>query len=145
MDAMKLVAFLLCCAYSAVASAGPLDEKKAEAHLKAIAAGNVEALVADYAEDAYLDWVGGPLEGRYTGKAAIREVWKKFVAANDGQPRTARFGKLSTYTNPKGASYDVDAEYGGKTPVKVWHALVYRDGVLTTEIWQIAPAIKVSD
>lgn len=142
---MKLLISLLCCAISAASLAGPLDEKKAEAHLTAIAAGNLEALMADYADDACMDWVGGPLDGRYTGKAAIREVWKKFAAANDGQPRTARVGKLSAYANPKGASFEVNAEYGGKTPVKAWHALVYRDGVLTTEIWQIAPAIKIGD
>jgi hypothetical protein len=142
---MKFVVTLLCCAVSAMALAGPLDEKKAEAHLKAIAAGDVEALMADYAEDVYMNWVGGPLDGRYQGKAAIREVWKKFVAANDGQPRTARVGKLSAFANPKGVSFETSAEYGGKTPVKAWHVLGYRDGVLTTEIWQIAPAIKVGD
>jgi len=142
---MKRMLTLLCCAVSAAALAGPLDEKKADAHLKAIAAGNVDALMADYADDAYMDWVGGPLDGRYRGKAEIREVWKKFVAANDGQPRPARTGKLSARTNPKGVSLETEAEYGGKTPVKAWHGLVYRDGVLTTEIWQIAPAIKLGD
>lgn len=142
---MKSIVTLLCCAMSAVALAGPLDEKKAEAHLKAIAAGNVEALMADYADDVYMDWVGGPLDGRYHGKAAIRGIWTKFVAANDGQPRPARVGKLSAYANPKGVSLETEAEYGGKTPVKARHVLVYRDGLLTTEIWQIAPAIKLGD
>lgn len=142
---MKRVLILLCYVMSAVALAGPLDEKKADAHLKAIAAGNVETLMADYAEDAYMDWVGGPLDGRYHGKTEIREVWQKFVAANDGQPRPARVRKLSGYGNPKGVSLESEAEYGGKTPLKAWHVLVYRDGMLTTEIWQIAPAIKVAD
>lgn len=142
---MKYLLTPLCCVVSAVALAGPLDEKKAEEHLKAIAAGNVEAVMADYAENVYMDWVGGPLDGRYNGKAAVREVWTKFAAANDGQPRPVRLGKLSSYANPKGVSLETKAEYGGKTPVKVWHVLVYRDGVLNTEIWQIAPAIKLSD
>ncbi|CAB1368673.1 nuclear transport factor 2 family protein [Denitratisoma oestradiolicum] len=142
---MKRALVLLCCMASTLALAGPVDEKKAEAHLKAVAAGDVATLVADYAEDAQMDWVGGPLDGRYQGKAAIAEVWKKFVAANDGQPRPARVGKLTALTNPKGASLEAKAEYGGKTPVKAWHVLVYRDGMLTTEIWQIAPALKVDD
>lgn len=142
---MKHTLMLVCCAVSTATLAGPLDEKKADAHLKAIAASNVEAMMADYADDAYMDWVGGPLDGRYRGKAEIREVWKKFVAANDGQPRPARFGKLSAHANPKGASVRAEAEYGGKTPVKAWHVLVYRDGVLNTELWQIAPAIKLGD
>ena len=140
---MLRLLMLLCCLVSAAASAGPLDEKKADAHLKAVAAGDVEALMRDYVDDADMDWVGGPLEGRYHGKAAIREVWQKFVALNDGKPRTAKFSELESYANPKGASIEASAEYGGKVPVKVWHVFVYRDGDLTTEIWQVAPGIKV--
>lgn len=124
--------------------AGPLDDAKALAHSKAIAAGDLEGLMRDYADDAFLDWVGGPLDGRYHGKAAIREVWKKFIAANAGKPRPAKFGKLGSYANPKGVSLEEEAEFGGTTPVKVWHVRVYRDDSLTNEIWQIAPAIQVS-
>ncbi|MFA7282623.1 MAG: nuclear transport factor 2 family protein [Sterolibacterium sp.] len=142
---MKFILTMLLCMVSLAVLAGPLDQKKAESHLKAVAAGDIEGLMADYADDAYMEWVGGPLDGRYTGKAAIREVWTKFVAANDKQPRPANVGKLATYSNPKGVSLHAEAEYGGKTPVKVWHVFVYRDGVLTSETWQIAPAIKVSD
>jgi len=126
------------------AQAGPLDEARAKAHLQAVAAGDMDALMRDYPADAYLDWVGGPLEGRYRGKEAIGEVWKKFIAGNHGKPRPARLGKLESYGNPKGTAFAVAAEYGGEKPVKVWHVLVYRDGELTTEIWQIAPAIKLA-
>ena len=137
---------LLCCiAFATAATAGPLDEKKAEAHLQAVAAGDIEALMRDYAEDIHMDWVGGPLDGRYRGKAAIREVWQKFAALNDGQPRPAKFGKLAQQAHPKGATLEASAEYGGKTTIKVWHVLVYRDGVLATEVWQIAPALKVGE
>lgn len=145
---MKRILTLLCCALSTaalstMALAGPLDEKKAAAHLKAVAAGDVEALMADYADDAHLEWVGDPLDGRYRGKAEILKVWKKFVAANDGKPRPVKLGEIEPYANPKGASLEAEAEYGGKTPVNVWHLLVYRDGVLSSEIWQIAPSVKV--
>ena len=34
------------------AVAGPLDEAKAKAHLDAVAAGDLEALMRDYADDA---------------------------------------------------------------------------------------------
>ena len=125
------------------AIAGPLDEAKAQAHLKAIAVGDIEGLMRDYPEDAFMEWVGGPLDGRYRGKSAIRLVWQKFIAANDGQPRPAKVGKLQTFANPKGVAIEVAAEYSGKTPIKVWHVLVYRDGELTTELWQNAPALKV--
>jgi len=136
---------LLCSLVSAAALAGPLEEKKAEAHLKAVAAGNIESLMRDYAEDAYMDWVGGPLDGRYRGKTAIRAVWQKFIAQSEGQPRPARYGPIAQQANPKGVTLEAAAEYGGKTTVKVWHVLVYREGELATEIWQIAPSLKIGD
>ena len=126
-----------------IAVAGPLDEAKAKAHLDAVAAGDLEALMRDYADDAYMEWVGGPLDGRYRGKAAIRAVWQKFIAANAGKPRPAHFGKLTAFANPRGATLEAKADYGGAVPVKVWHALTYRDGDLTTEVWQIAPALQI--
>lgn len=141
----RIFMLLLCSVVSAATLAGPLEEKKAEAHLKAVAAGDVEALMRYYAEDAWMDWVGGPLDGRYRGKAAIREVWQKFVAQSEGKPRPARFGRLAQQANPKGVTLEAAAEYGGKTTVKVWHVLVYREGDLATEIWQIAPALTVGD
>lgn len=125
------------------ALAGALDEAKAHAHLEAVAAGDLEALMRDYADDAYMDWVGGPLDGRYHGKAAIRAVWEKFIAANAGKPRPARFGKLVAFSNPRGTSLEAKAEYGGAVPVKAWHVLTYRDGDLTTEVWQIAPGLQL--
>ena len=140
-----LIASVMLLMATQFALAGPLDEAKAKEHLDAVAAGNLDVLMRDYADDAYMDWIGGPLDGRYHGKEAIRAVWKKFIAANTGQPRPAKFGKLKAYTNPAGTSVEAEAEYGGAKPNKVWHVLVYRDGDLTTEIWQIAPAIQVSN
>ncbi|MCX7173205.1 MAG: nuclear transport factor 2 family protein [Proteobacteria bacterium] len=134
--------FLLFAA-SQISFAGPLEEAQAQAHRSAIAAGDLDAIMHDYAEDAYMDWVGGPLDGRYQGKSAIRAVWQKFIAANAGQPRPAKFGKLDAYANPKGTSVSWAAEYAGTTPVKAWHMVVYREGSLASEIWQIAPALQV--
>lgn len=127
------------------AFAGPLDIAKAKEHLAAVSAGDLEALMKDYADDAYMDWVGGPLEGRYTGKAAIRAVWQKFIAANEGKPRAAIFGEVESYANPKGVSIETKAVYTGKTQTKVWHVLVFRDGTLTTELWQNTPALQVDE
>lgn len=141
---VSIVACSLLFGFLQVAQAGPLDEAMAKAHLQAVAAGDLDALMRDYADDAYMDWVGGPLDGRYRGKAAISEVWKKFIANNGGKPRPAKFGKLESYSNPKGTSIAVSAEYGGEKPVKAWHVLTYRDGQLVTEIWQIAPAINIA-
>jgi len=124
---MKHTIALLCCMFVvAAATAGPLEEKKAQSHLQSVAAGNIETLMLDYAEDAYMDW-------------------KKFIALNDGQPRSARFGKFSQQANAKGVTLEIAAEYVGKTTVKVQHVMVYREGVLTTEVWQIDPALKVGE
>jgi ketosteroid isomerase-like protein len=142
---MKIILALLCCMSVLSATAGPLEEKKAETHLQAVAAGDADTIMRNYKEDAYLDWVGGPLDGRYRGKEAIREVWKKFAALNAGQARTLRVGKMTQQANPKGATLTIAAEYSGKTQVKVWHVLVYRDGELSTEVWQIAPGVKVEE
>jgi len=133
----------LACLPAASSIAGPLDEAKARAHLDAVAAGDLDALMQDYADDAYLEWVGGPLDGRYRGKAEIRAVWQKFIAANAGKPRPASFGKLVAFANAKGASVQQRADYGGQVPVKVWHVLSYREGTLTTEVWQIAPSLQL--
>ena len=138
---LAMVAVTLCA--SSAALAGPLDEAKAKAHLDAIAAGDIDALMRDYSDDAYLDWVGGPLDGRYRGKAEIRAMWLKFIGANNGKPRPAEFSKLTAFTNPRGTSVEAKASYGGALPVKAWHVLTYRDGELNTEIWQIAPALQI--
>ena len=143
MRTVLLLAAALACGVPAFAHAGKLDEAKAKAHLEAIAAGKLDALMADYADDVYMDWIGGPLDGRYRGKAAVRAVWQKWIAANRGKPRTAKVSEIEAYANPAGASIEASAEYGGVTPVKVWHVLVYRDGALVTEIWQIAPVMAV--
>ena len=141
---LMIVTYSLLFGFIQTALAGALDEAKAKAHLQAVADGNLEAVMRDYTDDAYMDWVGGPLDGRYRGKAAIGEVWKKFIANNGGKPRPAKFGKPEAYANPKGTTIETPAEYGGEHPVKAWHVLTYRDGSLVTEIWQIAPAIQVS-
>jgi len=133
---MKGFLFLICLALSLPVSAGKLDEARARAHMEAIAAGDVEAVMRDYPKNAFMEWVGGPLDGQYRGRDAIRAVWLKFFAANAGKPRPARFGELEVYSSPRGASIETSVEYGGKTTAKAWHVFVYRDGVLVAEIWQ---------
>jgi ketosteroid isomerase-like protein len=125
------------------AFSGPLDEAKARAHLAAIAASDLEGLMRDYADDAYMEWVGGPLDGRYRGKDQIRLVWQKFITVNEGKPRPVKLGKPQAYANPRGASIEARAAYDGKLPMKVWHVLTYREGELTTEVWHIAPTLQI--
>ena len=127
-------------ALSSPSYAGPLDEAKAKVHLAAVAGGDLDALMRDYGDDSSIEWVGGPLDGRYRGKAAIRELWRKFIAANQGKPRAAISGDVEVHSNAKGASIEVTVEYDGIAPVRVWHVLTYRDGSLIAELWQIVPA-----
>jgi hypothetical protein len=130
---MKRFLFLICMVASLPALAGKLDEAKAKAHLEAIATGDLEAVMQDYSKDAFLEWVGGPHDGQYRGREAIRAMWKDFFL---DRLRPAKLGELITHSNPKGVSIATSVEYSGKRNVKVWHLFVYRDGVLAAEIWQ---------
>lgn len=136
---MKTLALLLACCLPLLAQAGPLDERAAEAHLKAVAAGNVDAVMQAYGDDPWMDWVGGPLDGRYRGAEALRQLWTKFAAANDNQPRSLQRTVITQNANPKGVTLTAVAEYAGKTTVRVRHVLVYRDTRLVSEVWQIDP------
>ena len=127
-----------------LAIAGPLDERAAEAHLKAIAAGNVDAVMGAYGDEPCMDWIGGALDGRYRGGDAMRELWKKFAAANDHQARTLQRSTITQSGNPKGVTLTVNAEYVGKTTVRVHQVLVYRDAKLVSEVWQIDPSAPLT-
>jgi hypothetical protein len=136
--------WLLVVCWPVAAWAGPLDERNAEAHLKAIASGDVESVMKAYGEDPWMDWVGGSLDGRYRGTEALRDLWAKFAANNEQQPRTLTHGPIVQNPNPKGVTLAVTAEYVGKTTVRVRHVLVYRDGKLATEVWQIDPSAPLN-
>lgn len=119
------------------AFAGPMDE--AQNHFKAIGEGQVDQIMANYAPDATFQWVGGPLDGAYTGTEKIKEVWTKFAKAN--APLTVAVSKLEESANPKGATVTANVEFKGKSAIKVRYVLVYREGKLVDEIWQIDPKL----
>lgn len=134
------LALLLACAAGAVdsASAGPALDA-AQAHFAAIGAGERAAIMRDYADDARLAWIGGPLDGTYNGPAAIGAVWDKFGAAA-GPARVTVLG-LTESANPKGATVVAGVQFDGKTQVKVRYILTYRDGKLVNETWQVDPKL----
>lgn len=137
---MNKLAWMIALCWPVLAAAGPLDERAAEAHLKAVAAGDVDALMQAYGDDPWMDWVGGPLDGRYRGADALRQLWTKFAAANENQPRTLQRSVITQNANPKGVTLTAVAEYVGKAAtVRVRHVLVYRDTRLVSEVWQIDP------
>ncbi len=121
---------------ASAALAGPASDS-AQAHFRAIAGGQVENLLSQYADGATLEWVGGPLDGRYAGKAALGEVWGKFAKVQG--ELTVKVSGVQESANPKGATVTANVMFSGKSDIKVRYVLTYRDGKIVTEIWQIDP------
>lgn len=109
---------------------------KATAHFNAIASADVDAAMAGYAEDAVFQWVGGPLDGVYSGADAIRGAWTKFTGAQG--EIGVDVADVQTAANPKGTTVSANVVFHGKKAIPVRYVLVYRDGALVSEIWQIA-------
>ncbi|MBK7543129.1 MAG: nuclear transport factor 2 family protein [Candidatus Competibacteraceae bacterium] len=130
----SLVPFLFMVTGAAVA--GPAADH-AHSHFRAIAGGQIENLVGQYADSATLEWVGGPLDGRYAGKMALSEVWGKFAKAQ-GELQF-KISDLRESANPKGGTVTANVIFSGKNDIKVRHVLTYRDGKIVSEVWQIDP------
>jgi hypothetical protein len=122
---------------STLVSAAPSDD--ATAHFKAIAAGNVDQVMMDYAATPTMQWVGGKLDGAYTGADKIREVWTKF--SKNFAPLEVSISKLEESANPNGATVTANIAFKGKLVSTVRYVLVYRDGKIVDEIYQIDPKL----
>lgn len=122
----------------ASAYAGPALDA-AQPHFAAIGSADHAAILRDYADNARLTWVGGPLDGSYDGPAAIGAVWDKFGAAA-GPVRVNVMG-IAESANPKGATVVAAVHFEGKVQVKVRYVLTYRDGKLVNETWQVDPKL----
>ena len=118
------------------AFAGPAEDM-AKARIDAIAKGDVAAVTSSYADGAILHWVGGPLDGQYTGPDKLKEVWGKFTKAQGDQKATV--AAIAESANPKGSTVTASVAFAGKNTVKVRYVMVYRDGKLADEIWQVDP------
>lgn len=132
-----MLAGVLSLSLISTAFAAPVDDAKK--HFEAIAAGDVAGIVDDYGNNPHLEWVGGPLNGAYTGVDKIKEVWTKFAKAN--APLELKVGKLEESANPAGSTVTANVEFKGKNTIKVRYVLAYRDGKLVNEIWQIDPKL----
>lgn len=122
------------------AYAGPADDAKA--HFEAIGSGDAARLSRDYADNAQLNWVGGPLDGTYTGADQIRGVWEKFSKA--AGPLKVSVDKLEESANPKGSTVSANVQFDGKQPIKVRYVLTYREGKVVSETWQIDPKLVLA-
>lgn len=122
-----------------IALAGSADN--ARAHFSAIAAGDMGKIMEGYGDKVNLQWIGGPLDGSYSGADTVKEVWGKFTRANG--PLEVNASKMEESANPKGATVSANVVFTGKSTIKVRYVLVYRDGKLADEIWQIDPNMPV--
>ena len=82
--------------------------------------------------------IGGPLDGSYAGPDKLKDVWGKFTKAQGEQKATV--AAIAEAANPKGATVTANVAFAGKNTVKVRYVMVYRDGKLADEIWQVDPA-----
>lgn len=133
---LRIASSLLLLCLSGAAFAGPASDA-AKLHFKAIAAGDVEQLLRGYSEEANLQWVGGPLDGVYTGSDKLRSVWSKFTQAQGKLDHAVN--NVQENANPKGTTVTANVEFQGKNTIKVRYVLTYRDGKIVNEIWQIDP------
>lgn len=128
----------LCMFGAAHAGQATLD---ANTHFQAIASGDLSILMRSYSDTAQLQWLGGPLDGSYTGIAAIRSVWEKLGKAQGMLKATIE--SLEESANPKGATVTANVLFVGKAPIKVRYVLVYRDNLIVSETWQVDPKLNV--
>ena len=122
------------------ACATPADD--ARTHFQAIASGDLAIVMRGYADQASFVWVGGPLDGSYSGSDSIRGVWEKFTKSQG--PLKLSVGQLEESANPKGATVSANVLFEGKAPIKVRYVLTLRDGRIVNEVWQIDPKLAVA-
>ena len=126
-------------AFTALSAIAAPAASEAQSHFQAIAAGDVAAVMHSYADAAHFVWVGGPLDGMYTGVDAIRQVWEKFSKAQ-GTMKVA-VDKVEEASNPKGSSVTANVTFQGKQSIKVRYVLTYRDAKIVSETWQVDPKL----
>lgn len=131
-----IISALIVATAAGSAIAGPAADK-AKAHFTAIADADVTKIAADYGDAAVFQWVGGPLDGVYAEPAAIKGVWTKFTSAQG--KLEAEVKNIEEAVNPKGGTVTANIVFKGKAPIPVRYVLVYRDGKIVNEVWQINP------
>ena len=138
--------FLLTAAAFSIASissafASPATDA-AQLHFSAVGTNDIAVLMRGYADNAQLNWIGGPLDGMYAGSDAIQATWVKFGKAVG--PLKVTVNNLEESANPKGSTVSANVQFEGKMPIKVRYVLTYRDGKLVNETWQIDPKLTVA-
>ena len=76
----KLITTLVLTLGSGLAFAGSATDS-AQQRFNSIASGDVNSVLTQYQDSATLQWLGGPLDGTYTGRDSLTMVWSKFSKA----------------------------------------------------------------
>lgn len=135
-SALSALAIAACVAAATPADAGQAGDL-ALARINAVAAGQVDSVVGAYAPNATLYWIGGPLNGVYTGVDGLKGVWTKFATAQGKLEPTV--ANLQEAGNPAGATVTADVVFKGKAAIPVRYVMTFVGGKLAAEIWQISP------
>ncbi|MFZ6645102.1 nuclear transport factor 2 family protein [Undibacterium sp. TJN25] len=139
---MKQVLFAAAIFSASLGSAFATPASEAQTHFAAIGSGDMAVLMRTYADNAQLNWIGGPLDGGYAGADSIRGTWEKFMKAAGALK--VSIGSLEESANPKGATVVANVLFEGKSTIKVRYVLTYRDNKLVNETWQIDPKLAVA-
>lgn len=110
-----------------------------DAHIQAIASAPAGDLSAQYAPDARLEWVGGPLDGSYKGAELIEGAWRKFASGRGDM--TADVKDVVVAKNSDGRTVIATIVFRGERAVPARLITTYRGEEITSEIWQIDPAL----
>ena len=130
---------VLLCVAPAYAGA---DAVRAEAYFNAISGGNADTITSFYADDAEFHWIGGPLAGVYKGKDKIKGLWDKFSkAAGDLDHEVLQ---LSESANGKTSTVTASVMFKGEGEVPVKFIMIYKDGKIASEVWQVDKAAATS-
>ena len=64
-------------------------------------------------------------------------MWEKFTKSVG--PLKVTVDKLEESTKPKGSTVTANVQFEGKAPIEVRCVLIYREGTIVSETWQIDP------
>ena len=106
-------------------------------HWEAIARNDVGMTTILYGPNAVLEWVGGPLQGRYAGPTAIAEVWTRFFI----QQRPIEVDVSNVQERVEGGRQTVMATtlFKGLRTLTVDSTLVFEAGRIVAETWRVRP------
>lgn len=122
---------------AAMGGSGMSAEEMARSHWAAISKNQLAETTSGYSDASTLDWVGGPLNGKYQGKSGITGVWTKFFAVQG--PLTVDISNVQVKDDYGKSTVTARTIWKGKATVPVDYTLVYDGGTLVAETWKIRP------